>query len=558
MARLTPAPESRAQFGALARLQWQAFFNALRTTRGRLELGSRILTAAFFAAFGAGGCVALGAAAWYFVRGGRPDDLALLLWLVFAFWQLFPLIATTFSESFDWSHFLRFPLDFRSYLLVRVAYGLFDPVAAVGGLWLLGIALGTGIGRPALFPWALLVLLLFAAFNILLTRMIFAWTERWLAQRRTREILSALLILCLLGFQFIGPVARRLGHASTAPFGRLEATVAQGQRFLPPGLAAEAMARAALGHAPAALAYAAGLCACLAAVGWLLGLRLRAEYRGENLSESAAKIAPQAARAAPRPRRPSWGLPGPVGAVVEKELLGLTRSPALLFILLMPLVLLLLFLVGPGRQADDHAQAFLAHRPDLAFPVGTAYALLLLTSLSHNFLGGEGSGVQLFFASPVSFRRIALGKNLAHTAVIGLQMIAIWIAVCLMYRPPAPAVTVATVAGLLFALPLEFSAGNLLSVYFPKRVDYAKFGRQRASRVTVLAGLAFNLALFGIAALTAFLATVYGNLWAAVPVFLFLAAPALAAYLFVLTRIDGITLDRRETLISELSRTGAA
>ena len=42
-----------------------------------------------------------------------------------------------------------------------------------------------------------LCLIAFAAFNILLVRAIFAWIDRWLAQRRTREILGAVFMVGL-------------------------------------------------------------------------------------------------------------------------------------------------------------------------------------------------------------------------------------------------------------------------------------------------------------------------------------------------------------------------
>ena len=53
--------------------------------------------------------------------------------------------------------------------------------------------------------WITSALSLFALFNFLLTRMIFAWIERWLAQRRTREILGIVILFVFLCFQFLNP-----------------------------------------------------------------------------------------------------------------------------------------------------------------------------------------------------------------------------------------------------------------------------------------------------------------------------------------------------------------
>ena len=86
----------------------------------------------------------------------------LLLWPVFLFWQLFPVMATALTETMDSSDLLRFPLNYRAYVMVRLAYGAFDPATVLGSLWLIGIALGIGWARPGLLPWAVLVLLVLA------------------------------------------------------------------------------------------------------------------------------------------------------------------------------------------------------------------------------------------------------------------------------------------------------------------------------------------------------------------------------------------------------------
>ena len=42
-------------------------------------------------------------------RKVNPMDVALLLWPVFLFWQMFPVMATALSESIDSTNLLRFP-----------------------------------------------------------------------------------------------------------------------------------------------------------------------------------------------------------------------------------------------------------------------------------------------------------------------------------------------------------------------------------------------------------------------------------------------------------------
>jgi ABC-2 type transport system permease protein len=154
-------------------------------------------------------------------------------------------MTTAFGGTADASTLLRFPLSYRSYFLIRIAFGAFDPATAVGTLWSLGILFGVGFSRPRLLPWTLLVLLSFAVFNLLFMQMIFAWIERWLAQRRTREIMGVLFILLMLSFQLIGPVVRHFGRTTSRPdVQRYLDVLIPVERILPPGLAGDAIAQA--------------------------------------------------------------------------------------------------------------------------------------------------------------------------------------------------------------------------------------------------------------------------------------------------------------------------
>jgi hypothetical protein len=91
-------------------------------------------------------------------------------------------------------------------------------------------------------------------------------------------------------------------------------------------------------------------------------------------------------------------------------------------------------------------------------------------------------------------------------------------------------------------------------MYSPKRIDYATFGRQRASASTVFVSLGAQLIMSGTGVLAVFLGVHYGNLWIASLVLLGLSIPSIAGYLFLLSRIDLIAMERREVLASELCR----
>jgi ABC-2 type transport system permease protein len=544
--------QSSYQLSAIAWLRWRLFVNSLRSARGQLELLSRILVSIAFIVGGIGGATLMGVVAYFLLSAGKPGMLALPLWGISFFWQAFPIMATAFTNNPDSSDLLRFPLSYGSYFLVRMTYGAFDPATFLGCLWSIGILFGLTFAKPMLFPWALLVLLAFIAFNLLFMQMIFAWVERWLAQRRTREIMGVLFVLLMLSFQLIGPLTGHFGRRPQPQMQRFIEILAPAQRILPPGLAADAIMQGIYPQWPAALSSLALLCGFCMIVGYGLHVRLVAQYRGENLSEVVA------VSSLPRDRRLRLGwnvraLTPPMAAVFEKEVRYLLRSGPMLITLVMPIFILFIFRFGPANAAR-HSSGFLAHTPNLAFPIAAAYTLLTLTNLVYNIFGGDANGIQFFYACPVRFRKIVLAKNLTHSLILLVETIVAWIAVTFLYGRPALDITIATVAGLLFAAPLNFALGNLLSIYSPKRVDYSKFGRQRASQMTVLFSLALQFVIVGVGVSVFLLARYLGNFWIAALALLVLAGISFLIYGLALKRIDAMMLNRRETLMAELCR----
>ena len=539
------------QFTAIADLRLRMFLNSLRSKRGKMELASRLLLTLVFVVGGIGGFTVATVLAWYFVSHNNAEYMALLLWPIFFFWQLFPVMSTAFTNNPDSADLLRFPLTYRSYFLIRLAYGFFDPASALGTVALTGILLGTTVARPLLFPWALLVLFTFALFNLVLMQTVFTWLERWLAQRRTREIMAVLFILAMFSFQLIGPLIGRFGRT---PHPQLDRTIQVGtqvQAVLPPGLAANAIAQTS--HAQFLLGFTALLFlgALTLGIAALLHLRLRAQFRGENLSEGAARPALVQVQVL----QMGWNLPGlspSVAAVFEKEMRYLARSGPMLLTLFMPALMLLIFRLGPMNSLRH--SSLLSRTPDMAFPGAAAYAILVLTNLVFNSFGGDGGGIQFFYASPVSFRQIVLAKNMTHVSILMANTAFAWIAVSYLYGAPHLAVSVATLTGVLFAAPLNFTAGNLLSIYAPRKRDFSTFGRQNASQTTVLASFGLQILTVGLGVAVFAIARLYGNLWIATLLFLALAAISIPLYVFVLRRLDHIALQRRETLVAELCR----
>ena len=546
----------REQFGAIAQLRWNIFVHSLRTVRGRMELVSWIFVGFGYSMLGLGGTIGLAVLSWFLVSRNQDEWLAVPLWLIFLVWQLLPVMATAFTENFDASNFLRFPLPYRSYFLIRMAYGALDPTTIIGCLWLSGMAFGAGVAAPSLFLWIAIVLVAFAALNILLGRMIFSWIERWLAQRKSREILFLFFFLFIICMQFISPLTQlylhRYGHSHRPPSFALATQLVAVQRFLPPGLASSAVSLSVHGNFALAIGAFGLLLLYSAAFLSLLNIRLVAQYRGENLSEARAPTRRKGKEAVQVGWELGGGLSSAVAAVFEKEFRYLSRSGPMLFPLVMPLVILVIFRFSFINMR--HGTNFFESHAGFAFPIGAAYALLVLSGISYNCFGTEGVGVQFYFMSPVRFREILLAKNLAMAAILLVEMVLVWVVVAFLFTPPDPGITFATLAGALFASLAAFTVGNLMSLYSPKKIDWAALGRQRASGLTALAMLGVQAGSTGLAAIAVLAALYLHRTWPATLLLLIFAAGALWLYAFTLGRIDAIAINRRESLITELCR----
>jgi len=558
MAGLDSGLALREQFVAVAELRWQIFVNSLRTLSGRLELVSRLFAGIGYSIIGMGGTIGLGVGAWYLVSHNHLEWLALPLWGILLYWQLFPVVGTAFVGTFDAQNFLRFPLSYRSYFLMRLVYGSLDPTTVVAVLWLAGLAAGISARVPRLLPWTLLVLGAFAAFNVCLSRAIFSWIERWLARRKSREILGLFFFLFIIGVQLTSPLMNYYLHHS-GRFSRPSRLApafewAAVERFLPPGLASAAVSRALRNDFALAFGALALLSIYTITLLVVLHVRLLAQYRGENLSESPALAGVRTK--SKQTVSAGWdlsGFSGPVAAIFEKEFHYLSRSGPMLFPLVMPVVILVIFRLGLANAR--HGSFFLRTHAGFAFPAGVAYAFLVLGSFCYNSFGTEGAGIQFYYMSPARFREILLGKNLAQGTVLLLEMVLVWIGVALLFYPPSVSITLATLFGGCFVVLVTFTVGNWMSLYAPKKIDWAALGKQRGAAVTGFAFLgvqAGTLSLVGVAVL---LAASLHQAWVATVLLFVFAGLALCGYSYALNRIDAVAIRREESMIAELGRT---
>jgi ABC-2 type transport system permease protein len=540
---------TRAQYGAIARMRWRTLVNSLRKRSGKFELGASLLQSGFFLLLWLGASIGLGVSAWQFATNDELKRLSLLLWPVLIAWQLIPILLSSFQENVDLTILLRFPVSFQSYVLLYLFFGFFDLLSLVGSVALLGIWIGIVAARPNLMLPAAVGLALFAAFNLLLARTIFAWIDRWLAQRKTREILGMLVLFFFLGLQFLNPAFhQRRGHISqTQRRTVLNAEIAMErvERPLPPALTARSIEMAAQDRAWRTLTPLGGIALYTLGIAALLGFRLRAEYRGEKLSDSPGYVEqPQTLRV--RKRQPGFQGSGAIGAVVEKELRYLSRSGAMLYSLAAPLVLVFLF--GGTSRAGR------ASSVEYALPLGVAYGFLGLTRLLGNSLGGEAAGIQLYFLSPTPFRTIMLGKNLLQTGLFCVELVLVCAIVWFRFGMPEPQIIEATFCWLLFALPVQLALGNVLSIKMAYRMTLTRLSREQGAMGNALVSLLIQLVVFAIGAAVLLPLTRVGHANWAAPIFLALAVCGFLLWLLVLSKVDSMAGRQREVLLAALVR----
>jgi ABC-2 type transport system permease protein len=555
------ASQSRGQFAALAYLRWCLFRNAFRRKGNVSELVSRIIFFPIIGIVAFGPIVSCGFAGYYIVSSGHLAMLPLLTWGIFILWQLVSINIAQPNLSFDINVILRFPLGFSRYLAARLIFGLLSASNVIGTLSLIAADIGIGIAQPSLLPWSTLLLAIYAVTNIIFTRMIFAWIDRWLSTRRAREVLTAFVLFASLGFQYLnvtlnpGLQGSHHRHASShLPFFlKLLHRLQPIATFLPPGLTSLSITSFAQGRSVFATASLIGLITFGSLSFAIYAWRMRREFHGELLSElntskpPTPRSTPQVAfqPIAPTSEPSTFGLRPAVAASLQKEFIYLRRNTNQLYGFVAPIFMVFLFASRMG--ATGRFGTYL-------FPVAVSYAILAASILSYNSLGVDGAGIQLYFLAPISLRDVFLAKNIIGFLLNLIELVLIFAVITFVAHPPSIIVGLATCCWLLFATFTNAAAGNLRSISAPKKVDLGKVGRKQMSQFSALIALGIFLGCFAIGCGVIALASFLDRPWLMIPIFLALAAAAFVFYQQVLNRLDAKALLHRQDLAEELCK----
>lgn len=550
MADVVRLPGVWEQIRLVAGLRWRVLANNLRKKHNRWDLVGMIFAGVFAAIFVFGLCTAFYFGAYTFLSGGHETWIAFLFWGIFLFWQLFPIFTAGFGAGFEFRTLLRFPLSLRAFYMIGLAYGLADFAALASICWLISMIIGAAVANPGVLTAMLLISALFLLMNITLERMIGSWLERVLARRRSREIFFALFILFAVSVQFLNPLLQRYGRSAQPWIKQLLPYLS----VFPPSLAGQAIAGAAQHHFADTLLGVAGISAYALVFSIFLWMRFATQYRGEELSESAA---PSRSSARPVSRIAEQSdalrlLTPQVAAVLRKEFRYLTRNSFAFFLLIMPPVFVLLFTT---QFAGRHPTAMKHPVPtELFFPGMMAYLLLILMAPAYNSFAYDGKGVQTFFTVPVSFRQVFLGKNLLQVAMLAFELTLSMLAFSYLVGLPSLPVLMATLAAIIFNIAGQLTIANWSSLTFPRKLNFGQMRGQRQSGMAVLVSFGVQILLFGICTPVLFMSRWTGDKWLPAEVFAFLAAATIAGYISSLDSLAGLAEKKKETLIDALSR----
>lgn len=550
MADVTRLPGIFEQIRVVAALRWRILRNSLRKKNNRFDLIGLIFLGVFGSIFVLGISFAFYMGAYTFVSSGRPGWIALLFWAIFAFWQVFPVFVAGFGASFEFRTLLRFPLSLTTYYIIGLAYGLADFSAAASLCWLLSMTAGAVTANLSVLPAMVLIAAIFVLLNVTLERLIGSWLEKLLSRRKTRELFLALFVLSMVSINFINPMVQRYGSVLRPIVMRLIPYVS----WLPPSLAGRAIASAVQLEPMGFVLGAAGIAAYGLFFSVFLWRRFAAQYRGEELSESAAParaVARPIVKQAAEPDHLS-ALSPQVAAVLRKEFRYLTRNGFAFLTLLLPIMLVLLFSAQfAGKHPTVSGRAV---STDLFFPGMMAYLILILMAPAYNCFAYEGRGIQTYFMAPLRFREVFLGKNLMLVGVlvveIGLSLATLAWRVGL---PSAP-LLVATLIAIVFAIAGQLTIANWSSLHFPRKMEFGQMRGQRQSGMAALVAFGTQIGLGSISAVILFSGRWSQNPWLPAEAFTLLAAAAVGGYFASLDPLSRLAEAKQESLIEAMCR----
>ncbi len=562
MADVAQLPSVVEQLKLVAGLRWGLLKNGLRQKNSRWDLVGMILAAVTSGLLVIGLCFAFYAGTSFFLTRGRANWIALLFWALFLWWQLFPVFVAGFGANFAFKNLLRFPMSLRTFYLLGLGYGFADFAAASSLCWIAAMIVGASVARFSIVPALLLICLLFVLLNVTLERLVGSWLEKMMAKRRAREIFIGVFMLMLVSMNFLSPLIQRYGTTSRPRLLEYLPYI----NWLPGSLAGNAVSGAATSSLSGLATGVGGLFAWLLVLSTLLLQRFKAQYMGEEISESAAPerskkktaigLPPAGAGGKKAAQAAAWDGPSfispQVAGVVAKEFHYLMRNGFSFVTFLLPPIMVVFFTLqftGRSSPLKEHAIG-----PEMFFPAIMAYLILILLSPAYNSFSFEGKGIQCYFMAPIRFRDVLLGKNLFLVSLVALEL-SVSLAV-LVYRVGWPTMPrfFATIGAAAFAVTGQLTIANWSSLSFPKKMEIGKMKGQRNNGVAVWTAFGVQILVGGVATLVLLAGRWFDSPWLPAAAFVGLTIATVGGYVASLSSLDELAERKKELLIDTLCR----
>ena len=469
---------------------------------------------------------------------------AVLIFVVL-YWQVAPILVASLGASLDLKKLLAYPIPssnlFWVEVMLRVTTGFEALLILAGGA--IGLIRNPVFGGWAKAPRIVAPLLVFVVFNLLLAAGVRGLIERLLGRKHLREIIVLLLVMLGALPQFL--------IVTGVPKGTLQRLISEDSSVLWPWIAGTRIALYGSAVAPWAVLLAWTVAAYVFGR-WQFESTLRFDLQAAQATNYTAAALAEDSWRTRLFRAPSLLLPDPVGAIVEKELRTLSRTPRFR----------LVFIMGFTFGLVVWLPLILGHRPDRPsaavdnfLTLVCLYALALLGQVTYwNAFGFDRSAAQAYFVWPAPISRALVGKNLAAGIFVFLEMLAVTAACFLLRMQPSPGKVLEAYLVTPIVAVFLLSAGNLTSVHMPRALT----AQRAAQGGSAGRSQAFMLFVYPMALLPVLIA--YGARYAFDSELAFYALLAFAAalgaivYWVALESAVKAAGQRREQIITELSR----
>ncbi|HEX8142863.1 MAG TPA: hypothetical protein VF553_09725 [Pyrinomonadaceae bacterium] len=517
-----------AQALALIWLKWRLFRNSTRSRKALVTSAASLLGTVAAIALALLIAVALGFAAYGLASpveidlsgeatGTGRTNIFLMFTLLATFYLLWGTLPLTIGgvSQFDPGRLLLYPIS-----LPRLfAIDLLSELTSLGSIFAVPALLAMGVGaglRNDSVAAGLLLAVCAIMFGVALAKWIAATVGALLRSRRTRgETLLALMGAGIgLAGAFMGQLISIISRHGEA---------FRGMRWTPPGAAAVALTAGLRsgGEADYALALLTLLAYTLLLTFAAYRVARRAALGAGGARGRTGKRGTAQAKAADRAERGAgWYLPftsAPLSAMLEKELRYALRNAQLRVLALMPL-LLLAFRIAPGSGqgrrgsgavisgSNPFTGGFAPYGEGLIPAAWMLYVFMILGSVACNLFAYEEGGMRSLILAPVKRRVILIGKNLVVALLAFIFSCSLVVINELAFRDVSlEAVIFMALCFPIFAV-VHALVGNVLSIHFPKRLQFGK--RMNVSGVTGL----LLLPLAGLLAVPPLIASLVGYL----------------------------------------------